>query len=41
MTLKSRGPIAIDLGEKLKTNKIYFSINKGQIAKFQNFRGVN
>jgi hypothetical protein len=36
MTLKFRGPIAFDLGVKLKKK---ISMNKGPIAKCQNFRG--
>jgi hypothetical protein len=37
MTLKSRGSIAIDPWAKLKERKDF--MNKGPIAKCQNFRG--
>jgi len=39
MTLKSRGSIAIDPWAKLKERKDF--MNKGPIAKCQNFRGEN
>jgi hypothetical protein len=39
MTLKSRGSIAIDPWAKLKERKDF--MNKGPIAKCQNFRGGN
>jgi hypothetical protein len=40
MTLKSRSPIAFYPGAKLKKMRGGFSMNKGPIAKSQNFRGT-
>jgi hypothetical protein len=38
MTLKSKGSIAINPGQKIFLKKKRFSLNSGAIVKYQNFR---
>jgi hypothetical protein len=41
MTLKSKGSIAINPGQKNLKKTKRFSLNSGAIVKYQNFRGAN